>query len=222
VDKQVPTFKATAEIEANEAIGPYRGWVRYHGNWRDGPFSHVVFDWSRGQMLERVKRPGTAASVRIVRQLLAHVGELHRRGYLHLDLKPGNVMIDQKARPRSVILVDLGEARRVDAGVLEGSSGTAEYRAPEQRGGHALAPSADVFATAGILVYLLTGEHPNPRAHKLSQSELEARYRERPALARIENRGLRRVLRKALDPDPARRYQSAAAFRRALRPYVDP
>jgi hypothetical protein len=71
---------------------------------------------------------------------------------------------------------------------------------------------------AGTILLLLSGDHPYPEARGLSPRSPRQRqpYRERAALRRVDDAALRKVLRKALDPDPARRYQSARDLWRAL------
>jgi serine/threonine protein kinase len=88
----------------------------------------------------------------------------HERGVIHRDLKPGNVLIDDRDEP---IVLDFGVARRAgdqpltDSGEIIGI-GTPAYMAPEQARGDigAMGPSADVYALGAVLYLLLTGARP--------------------------------------------------------------
>ncbi|MBK9655150.1 MAG: protein kinase [Rhodanobacteraceae bacterium] len=118
----------------------------------------------RGQSLaERVTRGG-ALSARNAAAMLRTVAEAvdyaHRLGVLHLDLKPGNVLIDEQGEP---MVADFGLARRLEetlAGVEE-VSGTPSYMAPEQAtAGGRIGVATDVYALGATLYEALTARPP--------------------------------------------------------------
>jgi eukaryotic-like serine/threonine-protein kinase len=84
---------------------------------------------------------------------LAH---MHRCGYLHLDVKASNIMI-YRSRP---VLVDLGTARKINAGNPSDITGTDTYMSPEQCLRQRLTPASDVFALGVLLFRMLSGEFP--------------------------------------------------------------
>ena len=163
----------------------------------------------------------------------------HHRGVLHRDVKPSNVMAGDHGE---VFLMDWGcalvnqdyaHARRVHLppDLLEALKsqddaivGTPSFMSPEQVSGmsQALSPCSDVYLLGGLLYFVLTGLAPRamqPSARAAIKSALDgfvhnpftaAPHAELPAQ-------LMEVARKALDPEPRGRYQSAREFQEALR-----
>jgi serine/threonine protein kinase len=78
-------------------------------------------------------------------QLCSAVGYLHRRGWLHLDLKPDNVIAERGIAK----VLDLSLARR--PGLCPAGLGTRGYRPPEQEAGGAIGPAADVWGIGAVL-----------------------------------------------------------------------
>jgi hypothetical protein len=139
----------------------------------------------------------------------------HARGVLHRDLKPANVLLDRWGRP---LLLDFNLAfdPRRGAGIGESFGGTPPYMAPEHRDAFEglAAPEvvderSDVYALGIILFELLTGTLP---AAEERRAGAPAPARLEPAVPAV----LDRAVRRCLEPDPARRYQSAAELARAL------
>jgi eukaryotic-like serine/threonine-protein kinase len=85
---------------------------------------------------------------------------MHSRGYLHLDVKPSNVVI-YRGRP---VLFDLGTARPCSQPQLKSSIGTDFYMSPEQCESGQVSPASDVFAFGVTLYQMLTGTLPFPKA----------------------------------------------------------
>ena len=98
---------------------------------------------------------------------------MHSRGFLHLDVKPSNVVI-YRGRP---VLFDLGTARPCSRPQLKHSIGTDFYMAPEQCERGQVGPASDVFAFGVTLYQMLTGQLPFPKARSrtsLPQTRMEA------------------------------------------------
>jgi serine/threonine protein kinase len=87
-------------------------------------------------------------------QLCSAVGYLHRQGFLHLDLKPSNIVADS-GRAK---LIDLSIARR--PGRAPRGGGTFEYMAPEQARGGVLTAAADVWGIGAVVFDVLAGGPP--------------------------------------------------------------
>jgi serine/threonine protein kinase len=87
-------------------------------------------------------------------QLCSVLGYLHRHDWLHLDLKPANVVVEAGR----AVLIDLGLARR--PGPTRAGAGTPGYLAPEQARGDDVGPATDVWALGVVLLEALSGEQP--------------------------------------------------------------
>ncbi len=163
-----------------------------------------------------------ADSSSITLQALDALAALHSRGLIHRDLKPSNLFLT----PRGVKLLDFGLARPVsdsfgaDATLLTEPGlivGTPNYMAPEQARGEALDGRADLFSMAAMLFEMLSGRLAFNGATMIDV--LHAVLHEQPpALAGgAAVAGLDRVVHKALQKQPADRYDSAPAMSAAIR-----
>jgi tetratricopeptide (TPR) repeat protein len=113
-------------------------------------------------LLRRVGRLPSDKVVDIARQLCAGLLAAHARGVLHRDLKPGNILIDDRGQ---VKITDFGIAISRGDAELHRLTGTPGYMAPEQRvQGATLSERTDLYALGVVLYELLTGRHPFPRA----------------------------------------------------------
>ncbi len=124
---------------------------------------------------------------------------LHGKGFLHLDLKPSNI-ISQGGVLR---LIDLGIARRPGRGVA--GIGTDSYMAPEQARGGMLTPATDLFSLGAVLFEAATGQaafrsdgERRRYDQLLRRADPVSQHRRLP----VE---LSRTIDRCLDPDPARR-----------------
>src|SRR5207302_4845570 len=98
-------------------------------------------------------------AIDVAEQILRAARFAHRRGVIHRDIKPHNVMIDEEGRAR---VTDFGIARAGASDMtLTGSiMGTAQYLSPEQAQGHAVGDTSDLYSVGVILYELLTGVVP--------------------------------------------------------------
>ncbi|MFC8616942.1 serine/threonine-protein kinase [Micromonospora purpureochromogenes] len=147
------------------------------------------------------------------------VAVLHDLGIIHRDLKPSNVLFTGPGTAERVLVGDLGLAKALAHGsgftIIAGSPG---YMAPEQaRLGGGLDARADVYALGALAYHMLTGRPPSLPASVQAVAAAAAMPVVRPSKVRpdIPSRVDGVVLR-ALNPDPARRWPSAAAFADAL------
>ncbi|MGQ9896302.1 MAG: protein kinase domain-containing protein [Acidobacteriota bacterium] len=158
-------------------------------------------------------------------QIFEGLKAAHAAGIVHRDLKPENVVICREEETQPVIKVlDFGLAK---SNLEDGQTitrpdvvmGTVGYMAPEQAlGGDAL-PSSDVFSLAVMLVEALTGDIPFPRRN-FSEYVIAVKSQAMHWSLGVtpEAKGLERIIRRALSPEPTDRYVSAAEFQAAVIP----
>jgi serine/threonine protein kinase/uncharacterized protein HemY len=186
---------------------------------RDGQCYFTMKFVEGGQLEEVVRR--TPMSIRQAAELIAKVARTvhyaHEHGILHRDIKPGNILLDQKGEPH---LTDFGLARLVEAdstvtGTLE-ILGTPSYMAPEQAAGNNtdISRNTDVYGLGAVLYQLLTG-HP-PFAGGTTYETVKLLLETEPRPPRLLNpkigRDLSTICLKCLEKDPQRRYSSALAL----------
>jgi len=161
-------------------------------------------------------------AARLLRTLAEAMDYAHRLGVLHLDLKPGNVLIDDDGTPR---IADFGLARGLgQAGDESEVSGTPCYMAPEQArpGSTPLSPATDVWALGTVLYETLTGYPPfqgEDAGHTL-QLLLEATVR-RPSRSGTVPADLEAICLHCLQKDAGLRYAGARALADDLGRFLD-
>jgi serine/threonine protein kinase/Tfp pilus assembly protein PilF len=172
-----------------------------------------------GQLDEVVRR--TPLSFQQAAELIAKVARTvhyaHDHGILHRDIKPGNILIDEKSEPH---LTDFGLARLVEkestmTRTLE-VLGTPSYMAPEQAAGDnaTLTSATDVYGLGAVLYQLLTGHPPftGGTTYQTIKLLLDTEPREPRLLNPKVDRELSTICLKCLEKDPKRRYSSALAL----------
>jgi eukaryotic-like serine/threonine-protein kinase len=189
------------------------------GEW-DGTY-YIAMELLEGRNLKQVVREhgplDPALAVDIVLQILKAARFAHRRGVVHRDIKPHNVIVDEEGRAK---VTDFGIARAGSSDMTETGSimGTAQYLSPEQAQGHPVDARSDLYSIGVVLYELLTGAPPfdadSPvtiALKQVSEDPLPPRQRN-PAITPALDAVVLRALRK----DPVERYQDADAFIAAL------
>jgi serine/threonine protein kinase len=186
--------------------------------------SYVVTEYVPGVTLyQHLRAHGAEAEPRaidIARRLCGAVEHIHERGFVHYDIKPGNVILGDDGTIR---LIDLGlaHAARTSRFSLSGpppAIGSSDYVAPEQIRRRRGRKSADVYALGAILYELLTGQSPFPGDDPFVVASART-LGDPPAPRSINPRVSRQaeeIALRALQRHPSRRYASAAEMRRDL------
>jgi serine/threonine-protein kinase len=179
------------------------------GEW-NGTY-YIAMEYVAGRSLKNVVREEGAMelerAIEVVVQILRAARFAHRRGVIHRDLKPHNVILDEEGRAR---VTDFGIARAGASDMtLTGSiMGTAQYLSPEQAQGYAVTSSSDIYSVGVILYELLTGTVPfeGESAVAIAYKQVAAAPRPPSELNPAIPPSLDAVVLRALAKDPAQRY----------------
>jgi len=179
----------------------------------DGPWSFVVMEYVPGPDLAvRIRERGPLASAvaaRVGQEIAAALEAAHRRGILHRDVKPQNILLALDGRAR---LTDFGSARLAGQETVTrtgGVVGTADYMAPELLAGGRGDARTDVYALGVTLYYALTGELPPRTTSRHHGLRPGARRPDVPAW-------FDEVVARATMPDPDDRFPAVALLAAAL------
>ena len=210
---------AAAGLQHPNVVGVYD-----RGEW-DGT-SYIVMEHLAGRSLKQLVQARGALpapeAVDLTLQVLRAARFAHSRGIIHRDIKPHNVIVGDEGRAK---VTDFGIARAGASDITETGSimGTAHYLSPEQAQGHAVSAQSDLYAVGVLLYELLTGQVPFEGESSVSIAVKH--IHEAPVAPSARNaavpRGLDAIVLRAMEKDPARRYQSADEFIAALEAFRD-
>jgi serine/threonine-protein kinase len=189
---------------------------------------YFVLEYVDGERIDRYVREhhlSTAQCIDLFLRVLDAVAHAHANLIVHRDLKPSNILV---TRDGGVKLLDFGIAKLLDpeksgepsaltqegAGVL-----TPRFAAPEQVRGEAITTATDVYALGVLLYILLSGRHPTAEGVHTPSDTVRTLFDVEPEKLGLGD--LDTILTKALEKDPARRYQSVAALADDIERYRD-
>ena len=136
--------------------------ARIHGHGVSGEHAYLVMEFfDGGDLNKRLNGKSLPAgeALRIFRELMFALGDIHEQGILHRDLKPQNLMFRSDG---SLAILDFGIAKHVDAIDRTGHGeilGTPRYMSPEQVRGVALDLRTDIYSAGVLLFQMLSGLH---------------------------------------------------------------
>jgi serine/threonine protein kinase/Tol biopolymer transport system component len=196
--------------------------VSVHDVSREGGVSFIVTELVDGETLQTAIGRNPLPAARVVdigRQIADGLAAAHAAGIVHRDLKPSNIMVRRDGR---VTILDFGLARRQRPGAesvtLTGSGmllGTVAYMSREQVRGQAIDARSDIFSFGVVLYEMLSGIRAfvGPTSVEVMHAILTSEPAELPYSVPHE---LAQIVRRCLEKEPARRFQSAADLSFAL------
>ncbi|MCB9882712.1 MAG: serine/threonine protein kinase [Planctomycetes bacterium] len=172
-----------------------------YGELDDGT-TYLVLEWGGTEIFRWVEKRGSLPpedAYLFIRQATEGIRTLHRAGFVHLDISPGNLFIDDSGQVKvsdfGMMVVLTGRSRQLDTK----PRGTPGFTAPEVLRGVAHV-SSDVFSLAAVLHWMLTGDPPEGDDTSETRREISD---DLPV-------GAAWLIRKAINPDPDSRFQTLA------------
>ena len=178
---------------------------------------YIAMQYVEGETLaSRLQREPVALpdALGIAAQIVAALDEAHRRGVIHRDVKPQNIILSPQNRVKvldfglaQLTPLNTGEFDATTLVVSAGISGTVPYMSPEQLRGETLDSRSDIFSFGVVLYELLARVHPFfAGGHGATISAILTQ--EPPPLGPGVPSEMQRIVRKCLEKDRERRYQN--------------
>ena len=188
----------------------------------EGEYRYIVLEYIEGRTLKDIidekgaLPPDTAVQIAI--RILSALQHMHKNGIIHRDIKPQNILINSEG---IVKVSDFGIARMADSATIGREDmvmGSVHYFSPEQAQGKEVSAASDIYSVGIVLYEMLTGSVPfdgdTPVAIAMQHVSVEPRP---PHIINSDvSPALERVVLKALQKDPAKRYQRAEEMGREL------
>jgi formylglycine-generating enzyme required for sulfatase activity len=205
-------------IQEAQQLAPFRhpNIVRVLDVFEHNQTAYMVMEFVAGETLKhKIQREGAmnaADAINLFNQLFDAVEEVHKKGLLHRDIKPDNIMLTSDGR---VVLIDFGSARDFTEGqtstqtamITPGYAPPEQYSDRNQRGTY-----TDIYALGATLYYLLTGEKPIAATERHLEVLLPPHELKSDISILISN-----AVIKAMELKPNNRFQQIKDFREYLK-----
>jgi serine/threonine protein kinase len=232
-DEVLARFQNEARVAASIAHKNIRDVIDMDTTPEGLPF--IVMEYlegrSLGEILERKEMLSPETAARITLQILSALNGVHSRGVVHRDLKPANIFICKQAGGEEIVkIVDFGIShlmRPPEGGPVmitqdNAIVGTPKYLSPEQAAGDKVDARTDLYAVGTILYEMVAGRHPFEETN-YNKVIVAILTREPPPPRQFAPEipeELEKLILKALEKEPYKRFSSAAEFAQAIRDTV--
>ena len=198
--------------------------IRIHDIGEADNIKYISMDYIKGQNLRELIRASGSLTIETTVNMVREMGEAlkaaHRKGIVHYDLKPSNIMVDNSGR---VYIMDFGLAKAIQAeqtaDKARSIAGTPQYMSPEQARGEKTDHRSDIYSLGVIIFEMLTGRLP-------FEASTAAEYREKhikeppPLPSKINPLippSVEAAILKCLEKDREKRYQDVEEISRDLK-----
>lgn len=206
-------FKREAESVANIS---HPNIVNVYDVGCDGKVNYIVMEYIDGQNLkEIIKSEGTLdeyTALDITKQIAKALGAAHKKGVIHRDIKPHNILISSEGR--NVKVADFGIAKAATNSTMTNIGsiiGSVHYFSPEQAKGKSVKNNADLYSLGIVLYEMLLGKVPFKGDSPISialqhiNEDIEFSLEEKTQIPQ----SIRTLIKKLTEKDPFDRYQSS-------------
>ena len=175
--RKLEEFREEGRLLAHLETFRHRGLVEVHAAFEENGTAYIVMESIDGKTLTELVKKGGAPlpeieAVAYLQQVAEALSMVHSVGYVHLDVKPDNVMVTPSGR---AVLIDFGNARRLplveltgrEVALTPGFAPLEQYREKAARG-----PFSDVYGLAATLYYTLCAEPPPAAPERTSGDSL--------------------------------------------------
>jgi tRNA A-37 threonylcarbamoyl transferase component Bud32 len=218
-----PNFRARFEREAQAAASfTHPNIIDIYDVGEEGETPYIVMEYGAGDNLQQIIEtegpfePDDVAS--LIEQVASALDYAHERGFVHRDIKPQNILVDEQGLAK---VVDFGIAKSLadtDLTVAGTGLGTVHYVSPEQASGLMATPSSDIYSLAVVAYEMLAGQLPFDADTPVGIAMQHVN--ETPPNPSKLNPAIPRqvsdIILRALSKDPTKRFPTASAFAATL------
>lgn len=205
----------------------YPNMVRFYKFVNEEHIAYILMDYVEGEALTPQIRQARSSGdmipipkiVRIMAQIARAINYLHSEGFIHRDIKPGNILL--VGENQSAFLTDLGIVGAFDSQAELGGAGTPSYMPYEQQVGGDVDHTVDIYAFAIMLFEVFSGQKPFLPPKGLNVKQARTRIRElhrngeMPSLVALRPElpeEIDEIFQHALAKDPSERYRDVMDF----------